>query len=104
MMLLRKLSYAIKNQLVASRRMYLLLAGSLWHKDRLLPSKIPPKGGILHSKAPSKGLWMRRAGSLWHLRAGKAIPLIKPRHRGGPVYNNHCHHHQDGFSEIEFLV
>ena len=31
-------------------------------------------GGILRSKAPSRGLWMRRAGSLWHKRAGVATP------------------------------
>ena len=53
------------------------LAGSLCHKDSWLPctersyyrrpyaiknqrgaSKIPPNGGILRSKAPSRGLWM----------------------------------------------
>ena len=28
--------------------------------------------GILRSKAPSRGLWMRQAGSLWHKRAGVA--------------------------------
>ena len=32
-MLLRQLSYAIKNQLVASKALALLLAGSLWHKE-----------------------------------------------------------------------
>ena len=28
---------------------------------------------------------MRRAGSLWHKRAGVTIPRKCPRHRGGPV-------------------
>ena len=65
----------------------LLLAGSLWHKgayNRTFPcmeanypyaiknqrgaSKKPLVGGFLRSKAPSRGLWMRRAGSLWHKR------------------------------------
>ena len=65
----------------------LLLAGSLWHKDSWLPctersyyrrpyaiknqrgaSKKPLVGGFLRSKAPSRGLWMRGAGSLWHKR------------------------------------
>ena len=27
---------------------------------------------------------MRRAVSLWHKRAGVAIPRLDPRHRGGP--------------------
>ena len=38
MMLLRQLSYAIKNQLVTSKAQkvfYLLLAGSLWHKGNV---------------------------------------------------------------------
>ena len=65
----------------------LLLAGSLWHKgayNRTFPcmeanypyaiknqrgaSKKPLVGGFLRSKAPSRGLWMRGAGSLWHKR------------------------------------
>ena len=69
----------------------LLLAGSLWHKgayNRTFPcmeanypyaiknqrgaSKKPLVGGFLRSKAPSRGLWMRRAGSLWHKSAGGA--------------------------------
>ena len=29
---------------------------------------------------------MRRAGSLWHKKAGVAIPRINPRHRGGPLW------------------
>ena len=32
-----------------------------------LERKKPP---TLRSKSPSRGLWMRRAGSLWHKRAG----------------------------------
>ena len=28
--------------------------------------------GILRSKPPSRGLWMRQAGSLWHKRSGVA--------------------------------
>ena len=68
-------------------RACLLLPGSLCHKDSWLPctersyyrrpyaiknqrgaSKKPLVGGFLRSKAPSRGLWMRRAGSLWHKR------------------------------------
>ena len=59
------------------------LAGSLWHKDRWLPRtersyygaplshKEPaqPRARKFRSKVPSRGLWMRRAGSLWHKRA-----------------------------------
>jgi len=41
-------------------------------KNQRGASKITPNGGILRSKAPSRGLWMRRAGSLWHKRAGVA--------------------------------
>ena len=37
---------------------------------------------------PSRGLWMQRGGSLWHKRAGVAIPRKYPRHRGGPLWNN----------------
>ena len=40
-------------------------------KNQQGASKIPPRG-ILRSKAPCWGLWMRRAGSLWHKRAGIA--------------------------------
>ena len=36
-------------------------------------------------KAPSRGLWMRRAGSLWYKSAGVAIPWNSPPNRGGPV-------------------
>ena len=39
------------------------------------------------SKAPSRGLWMRRAGSLWHKRAGVAIPRMCPPHRGGELWD-----------------
>ena len=46
--------------------------------------KYPPRG-ILRSKAPSRGLWMRRAGSLWQKIAGGATPRNNPRHRDGPV-------------------
>ena len=65
----------------------LLLAGSLWHKgaykwtfpcmeanypyaikNQRGASQKPLVGGFLRSKAPSRGLWMRRAGSLWHKR------------------------------------
>ena len=45
----------------------------------------PIIGALVRSKAPSRGLWMRQAGSLWQKRAGVAIPRIKPRHRGGPL-------------------
>ena len=60
----------------------------LCHKEPEKSKQNTPKcnGGILRSKAPSRGLWMRRAGSLWHKRAGVAIPRIYPRHRGGPLY------------------
>ena len=105
--LLRQVSYAIKNQLGhpkpptrgfgtqnTPRGVFcLLLSGSLWHKDRWLPCTersyyrhpyaIKNQRGA--TKAPSRGLWMRRAGSLWHKRAGVAIPRLDPRHRGGPV-------------------
>ena len=49
-------------------------------KNQRGASKIFPNGGISRSKAPSRGLWMRRAGSLWHKRAGVAIPRLDPRH------------------------
>ena len=41
-------------------------------KNQHVASKIPPNGGNLRSKAPSRGLWMQRAGSLWHKSAGEA--------------------------------
>ena len=44
----------------------LLAPALLCHKE---PAKYPPSG-ILRSKAPSRRLWMRRAGSLWHKRDG----------------------------------
>ena len=41
-------------------------------KNQRGASKIPLLVDILRSKAPSRGLWMQRAGSLWHKRAGVA--------------------------------
>ena len=58
-----------------------MLSGSLWHKgayNRTFPCmeatyplchKEPARS---KQKAPSRGLWMRQAGSLWHKRAGVA--------------------------------
>ena len=37
-------------------------------KNQRGASKKPLVGGFLRSKAPSRGLWMRGAGSLWHKR------------------------------------
>ena len=55
-------------------------------KDQRGARKIALVGGILCSKAPGRGLWMRGAGSLWNKIAGEAIPRNNPRHRGGPVW------------------
>ena len=53
----------------------LLLAGSLWHKSSWFPCtersyyrRPYAIKGFLRSKPPSRGLWMQRAGSLWHKR------------------------------------
>ena len=45
----------------------LLAPALLCHKEPVRSKQNTPHGGI--SKAPSRGLWMRRAGSLWHKRA-----------------------------------
>ena len=44
----------------------LLMPALLYHKE---PARRFPMD-ILRSKVPSRGLWMRRAGSFWHKRAG----------------------------------
>ena len=53
-MMLRQLSYAIKNQL------FLCMEATYPYaiKNQRGASKIPLNGGILRSKAPSRGLWM----------------------------------------------
>ena len=46
-------------------------------KNQRGASKIPP----------SRGLWMNRAGSLWHKTACEAIARNNPPHGGGPVWS-----------------
>ena len=40
-------------------------------------SKIPPNFAYLAFQAPSRGLWMRRAGSLWHKNITKIFQFYK---------------------------
>ena len=82
--LLRQLSYDIKSQLGHPKPAMLVLYDirapiigpfrawkphipPLWHKEPARSKQSTP---------PSRGLWMRRAGSLCHKRAGVAIPRI----------------------------
>ena len=61
-----------------------LLGGIALQEPARSKQNTPPRD-FLRSKALSRGLGMRRAGSLWHKKASVAIP----RHRGGPVCSTH---------------
>ena len=92
---------------VEDRAFCLLLAGSLWHKgayNRTFPcmeanypyaiknqrgaSKKPLVGGFLRSKAPSRGLWIRGVGSLWHKRHWCSNTMNLSTNESGPHTKN----------------
>ena len=66
----------------------MFLAVSLWHKvayNRTFPCiEANYSYAIKKQKAPRRGLWMRRAGSLWHKRHWRSNTMKLSTNESGP--------------------